>query len=174
MDETSDELWMQAADWRALALLSQELFKLCFVPGLTVVVLLLWRLVAQSREPAWVKNAPRAPAISWLGALTGSTVEAVKTGHMCRRHMGEHVPSLLRFHNGLIGGIWRDFLLVKDPLVARQILEERDTKKPEKAYRVFRRLHGYKGGRDFLSYRSHKTKRTRGRAGWRTRRSSSA
>jgi len=167
MDETSDELWMQAADWRALALLSQELFKLCFVPGLTVVVLLLWRLVAQSREPAWVKNAPRAPAISWLGVLTGSTVEAVKTGHMCRRHMGEHVPSLLRFHNGLIGGIWRDFLLVKDPLVARQILEERDTKKPEKAYRVFRRLHGYKGGRDFLSYRSHKDEayaRTRGLA----------
>ncbi len=44
---------------------------------------------------------------------------------------------------------------MKDPKIAKEVLEEQTTKKPDRSYRVFRRLHGYKGGRDFLSFRSH-------------------
>ena len=110
--------------WRCYRRSSSSYASSNLVPGALVLAMMVWRFVTQSREPAWVRNAPCAPPLSWLGVLTGSTVEVVKTGHICRRHMGEHVPSLLRFDNGLIGGLMRDFLLVQDPLVARQILEE--------------------------------------------------
>ena len=52
----------------------------------------------------------------------------------------------------------------KDPRVAKQVLEEPNTRKPEMGYRLFRRLHGFRGGKDFLSFSSHKEalyKRTR-------------
>jgi len=86
-----------------------------------------------------------------MGNLTG----AVRSGHICRKYMGENVPNFLRFNNGIAGGWMRDFIFIKDPQAVREIFEERSTKKPEKSYRVFRRLHGYVGGRDFLSFRSH-------------------
>jgi len=86
---------------------------------------------------------------------TGNLLPTVKTGHMCRKYMGPDVPDMLKFNNGLASGMFRDAVFVKDPRVAKEVLEEPTTKKPEKGYRVFRRLHGYVGGPDFLSFRSH-------------------
>jgi len=65
-------------------------------------------------------------------------------------------PDIVRLHNGIAGGLFRDLVFVKDPKVAREILEEPNTCKPERGYRAFRRLTGYKGNYDFLSSHSHK------------------
>jgi len=131
-------------------------FFVVVLPACVFNMLILWSCVTHAREPSWVRNAT---AISkfWGEVTGGSTVSAVKTGHLCRKYMGHFNPGILRFTNGsILGGYLRDFLLVKDPVVVKQVLEESDTRKPERSYRVFRRLHGYRGGYDFLSFRSHK------------------
>jgi cytochrome P450 len=106
-------------------------------------------------------SAPRSalysiPKTTWYEVLTGTLASSVTTGHICRKYMGSKSPNLLRFDNGILAGWLRDFILVKDPQMARQVMEEKNTLKPDGSYRVFRRFHGYFGGRDFLSFRSHK------------------
>lgn len=125
--------------------------------GLLVMLsLLLFRSYVRASEPTWVQNIPIVGEKTFRQFFTGTTVDSVKTGYVCRKYMDPKYPSLLRFSNGVAGGFIRDFILCKDAEIAKAILQEPDTKKPEKGYRVFRRLHGYKGGRDFLSFRSHK------------------
>ncbi len=125
------------------------------LPASTITLLLVYRAVVSNVfEPRWVQKAYQLK-VSWLEWVAGATVPNVKTGHMCRKFMGQQYPDIIRFNNGLVGGFIRDFILVKDPKIAKEVMEEQTTKKPDRSYRVFRRLHGYKGGRDFLSFRSH-------------------
>jgi cytochrome P450 len=125
------------------------------LPASIITLLLVYRAVVSNVfEPRWVQKAYQMKT-SWLEWVAGATVPNVKTGHMCRKFMGQQYPDIIRFNNGLVGGFIRDFILVKDPKIAKEVLEEQTTKKPDRSYRVFRRLHGYKGGRDFLSFRSH-------------------
>ena len=142
-------------------------FIIVIIPATVFNTLLLWRCITQWREPKWVQNAAGVNSPSWLSILRGTTVEVVKTGHMCRQFMHAHCPGIIKFHNGVFGGHLRELLLCKDPRVAKQVLEEPNTRKPERGYRIFRRLHGYRGGKDFLSFSSHTDplyKRTRGKA----------
>ena len=130
-------------------------FCIVVVPACMVNLLLLWSCINHAREPSWVRNATEISKF-WTELMGGSTVGEVRSGHLCRKYMGHFNPGIIRFTNGsLLGGYIRDFLLVKDPVVVKQVLEESNTMKPERSYRVFRRLHGYRGGYDFLSFRSH-------------------
>ena len=130
-------------------------FVIVVLPACAFNLMLLWSCFSHAREPSWVRNATSISKF-WSEITSGSTVAAVKTGHLCRKYMGHFNPGILRFTNGpILGGYIRDFLLVKDPVVVKEVLEERTTMKPERSYRVFRRLHGYRGGYDFLSFRSH-------------------
>ena len=136
-----------------------------FIGGATAAAFLLaWKLSSVLREPKWVRNAPVVPANSIFGLVMGTIIEYVKKGKFCRTFMQADQPDILRLHNGICGGIFRDMIIVKDPKVAKQILLEKTTKKPERGYRAFRRLTGYVGSPDFLSSRSHRDalyKRTR-------------
>ncbi|CAK8989510.1 Cytochrome P450 3A21 (CYPIIIA21) (Cytochrome P450 CM3A-10) [Durusdinium trenchii] len=124
--------------------------------GLMVLALmLLWRQVAWWREPAWIKNAPMVPEPNLMSMVAGCVLEFVQQGAICRTFMHDDQPDILRLNNGLAGGLFRDFIFVKDPKIAREILEEPNTCKPERGYRAFRRLTGYKGNYDFLSSHSH-------------------
>jgi cytochrome P450/predicted heme/steroid binding protein len=130
-----------------------------------VFVLLVLKWSAEFREPRWIKQTPALPNRSLWDWFAGTLLGEVRAGTMCRKLMSSKYPGILRVRNGLIGGVFRDLIVVKNPYVAKEILEEKTTKKPDKSYRVFQRLHGYIGGRDFLSFRSHKDEvyaRTRG------------
>ena len=122
----------------------------------TWISLLVWRKITWLREPAWVRNAPLAPAPDWMSTLSGCVMAYLKPGNLCRRFMRADQPDIVRFPNGLAGGLMRDMILVKDPVTAREVFTEPTTAKPVTAYRVFKRLTGYKGTGDFLSTRSHK------------------
>jgi len=123
---------------------------------LFLIVALGWRQLAWWREPAWLKSAPIVPAPNFKSLFTGTVMEFVSRGRICRTFMHPDQPDILRLSNGLAGGLFRDFVFVKDPKVAREILEESNTSKPERGYRAFRRLTGYRGSPDFLSSHSHK------------------
>eukprot|EP00939_MAST-03C_sp_MAST-3C-sp1_P005125 g5125.t1 len=131
-------------------------FTIVVLPACLFNLLVIWSCISHAREPSWVRNATSISKF-WTEIANGSTVGEVQSGHLCRKYMGHFNPGILRFTNGtVLGGYLRDFLLVKDPVVVKQVLEETNTRKPERSYRVFRRLHGYRGGYDFLSFRSHK------------------
>lgn len=117
---------------------------------------LSWRQVAWWREPNWVKGAPVVPAPNLKSFFTGTVMEYVSRGRICRTFMHADQPDILRLSNGIAGGLFRDFIFVKDPKVAREIMEEPTTSKPDRGYRAFRRLTGYKGSPDFLSSHNHK------------------
>mmetsp|Transcript_17694 Transcript_17694/g.28642 ORF Transcript_17694/g.28642 Transcript_17694/m.28642 type:complete len:680 (-) Transcript_17694:1254-3293(-) len=126
------------------------------IGGLAVLAfLLIWRQVAWMREPSWVKNAPMVPEPNWSARIGGCVLEFVSRGRICRTFMHPDQPDILRLNNGIAAGLFRDFIFVKDPKIAREILEEPNTCKPERGYRAFRRLTGYKGNYDFLSSHSH-------------------
>lgn len=108
------------------------------------------------REPAWIKAAPMVPAPNLKSFFTGTVMEFVQRGRICRTFMHPDQPDILRLSNGIAGGIFRDFIFVKDPKIAREIMEEPTTCKPDKGYRAFRRLTRYRGSPDFLSSHSHK------------------
>lgn len=127
----------------------------CASGFVVLLVLLVWRQAAWMREPAWVKNAPTVPEPSLMAAIGGTVLEFVQQGQICRTFMHADQPDILRLSNGIAGGIFRDFVFVKDPKIAREIMEEPNTCKPERGYRAFRRLTGYKGNYDFLSSHSH-------------------
>lgn len=131
---------------------------LAFLSGwaLVLIVLLTWRRFAWFREPKWVKNSPLIPEPTWQSMITGCVLEYVRKGNICRTFMHPDQPDVLRFSNGIVGGIFRDVILCKSPRISREILEEKNTSKPERGYRAFRRLTGYKGNYDFLSAHSHK------------------
>ena len=125
--------------------------------GLAVLaILLLWRQISWYREPQWVKNAPTVPSPNLWSRIQGTTIEFVQQGKICRTFMHPDQPDVLRLNNGVAGGMFRDFIFVKDPKIAREVMEEPNTRKPERGYRAFRRLTGYKGSPDFLSSVSHK------------------
>ncbi|KAH9258638.1 hypothetical protein BASA81_003140 [Batrachochytrium salamandrivorans] len=131
--------------------LSGMLGGICFL-----VFALSWRQVAWLREPGWIKAAPTVPAPNFKSWFTGTVMEFVQRGRICRTFMHADQPDILRLGNGIAGGLFRDFIMVKDPKIAREIMEEPSTCKPERGYRAFRRLTGYKGSPDFLSSHSHK------------------
>ena len=125
--------------------------------GLIVLfVLITWKRLAWYREPRWVKNSPIVPEPTWVSMITGVVLEYVRKGNICRTFMHPDQPDILRFPNGIAGGMFRDVILCKSPKMVKEILEEKDTAKPERGYRAFRRLTGYKGNYDFLSAHSHK------------------
>jgi cytochrome P450/cytochrome b involved in lipid metabolism len=121
-----------------------------------LIVLIIWRHVSWYREPQWLKNAPMVPEPSMFAIMTGTVMEYVKGGRICRTFMHDDQPDILRLNNGIASGMFRDFVFCKDPKICREIMEEPNTAKPERGYRAFRRLTAYKGSPDFLSSHSHK------------------
>ena len=61
-------------------------FFIVIIPAAVFNTLVIWRWVTGMREPRWVQKAPGAVQHpSWLSMIRGTTVEAVKTGDMCRK-----------------------------------------------------------------------------------------
>ena len=61
-------------------------FFIVIIPAAVFNSLVIWRWVTGMREPRWVQKAPGAVRHpSWLSMIRGTTVEAVKTGDMCRK-----------------------------------------------------------------------------------------
>jgi len=151
-----DVLWILLKD-ESVAGVVTRFFAAFALGGIAILVfLLVWRQIAWWREPAWIRNAPSVPVPNFMALIGGTVLEFVKRGTICRTFMHSDQPDVLRLGNGIAGGMFRDFILVKDPKVAREIMEESNTSKPERGYRAFRRLTGYKGNYDFLSSHSHK------------------
>jgi len=127
-------------------------------------ILILWRVVTHMREPYWIKIMPYYNKGGILAHFIGGFMAEVLSGHVARKFTSRKYPSLIKFHSGILNGWIRDMVLVKDPIVCKQVLEEKTTKKPSKAYRFARRLDGYWAPDDFLTSRSHQDpiyKRTR-------------
>lgn len=131
--------------------------------------LYLWHLITEMREPYWFRKAAqyktKNPIVSFF---TGTALGPILSGHLARRFgLSDSFPGIIRFHNGILAGWLRDVVLVKDPVLCKEILEETNTKKPPKGYRFARRLDGYWAGDDFLTTRCHRDpiyRRTRGLA----------
>eukprot|EP00924_Labyrinthula_sp_SR-Ha-C_P011711 snap_masked-scaffold_17-processed-gene-6.36-mRNA-1 protein AED:0.43 eAED:0.44 QI:0/-1/0/1/-1/1/1/0/691 len=127
-----------------------------YIGNTVLFILLLMRKITEFREPLWVRSSPTLQPKTLVGHVAGAVLENVTQGRLCRNYMKQNQPDVLRLQNGFAAGIMRDFVLVKDPKMCKSILEEKTTCKPEKSYRIFRRLTAYKGNNDFLSARTHK------------------
>ena len=66
-------------------------FLVVVLPACAFNLMLLWSCFSHSREPSWVRNATSISKF-WSEITSGSTVAAVKTGHLCRKYMGHFNP----------------------------------------------------------------------------------
>ena len=107
-------------------------------------------------DPTWIDKLPEAKSTKSFCNILGTLLDYVRKGNMCRAHMSTGTPDILRFRTGILSKIVPTFVLTKDINLVRQILNDPHVAKPESSYRVFKRLHGYEGGNDFLSAESHK------------------
>ena len=113
------------------------------LPATIFNVLCLWAIVVGWCEPKWVRKIPPAKSSSSFITqfFQGKVVGVVKTGQMARRnthpytfacavcarergysihsikstagYMRDHIPNMLKFQNGILGGWFRDVVLCK-------------------------------------------------------------
>lgn len=107
-------------------------------------------------DPQWIDQLPEAGnKKSICTRLFGTMLDYIRDGNICRAHMNADSPNILRFRLGYFSKFVPTFILCKDSQLVVRILNDPHVEKPEKSYRVFKRLHGYEGGKDFLSFESH-------------------